>query len=85
VGLSGFGIYLGRFLRWNSWDVFVHPLRLSYDVLTRLRHPIANFQTFVFTAIFAFFILSTYLMLVAVTHFRQEAGMETQPGKRPKG
>jgi uncharacterized membrane protein len=84
VGLSGFGIYLGRFLRWNSWDIFFHPIRLSYDVLTRLRHPIANFQTFVFTAIIAFIILSTYLMLVAVTQLRQEAGFETQPGKRAK-
>lgn len=29
--LSGFGIYLGRFERYNSWDVFSDPFRLMVD------------------------------------------------------
>jgi len=72
LALSSFGIYLGRFLRWNSWDVFLNPLRLLGDVAEQLRHPLAHFQTVVFSALFAFFFVAMYLTLVALTHFQHE-------------
>jgi uncharacterized membrane protein len=40
--LSGFGIYIGRYLRWNSWDVVNNPVLMSYDILYKLAHPIAH-------------------------------------------
>ncbi|MDB6022393.1 MAG: hypothetical protein JWQ04_2250, partial [Pedosphaera sp.] len=30
--LTGFGVYLGLFLRWNSWDVVMHPLGLTHAI-----------------------------------------------------
>ena len=29
LALSGYGVYLGRFQRWNSWDLWVRPLEVA--------------------------------------------------------
>ena len=68
TGLSGLGVYIGRFLRWNSWDVFVHPVNLSRDLGHLAAHPVANAHSFVFQGLFATFVLFGYLMLYALTH-----------------
>jgi uncharacterized membrane protein len=36
---SGFGIWLGRVQRWNSWDAALHPLAVAEDALRALAHP----------------------------------------------
>jgi uncharacterized membrane protein len=68
--MTGFGIYLGRFLRWNSWDVVVHPVQLSHQVGHIAAHPLANPALVVFSALFATFLFFGYLMLYALTHLQ---------------
>jgi uncharacterized membrane protein len=43
--LSGFGIYLGRYLRWNSWDVVQHPSSLISDIVDRIFNPLSHGRT----------------------------------------
>lgn len=71
LGLSGFGVYLGRFLRWNSWDVFLSPKGVLLDIWQLVRHPLANREAVVFSALFSVFCVCAYLILVALTHLRQ--------------
>jgi len=67
VGLSGLGIYLGRFLNWNSWDLFFHPYHVLTDVAIRLVHPLSHLQTFGVTFLFAAFLLVCYLTITVGT------------------
>jgi uncharacterized membrane protein len=58
--LSSFGIYLGRYLRFNSWDVLTNPLTLFYDIVGRLLHPFSFPGTWGVTLVFGLFLLVGY-------------------------
>lgn len=57
--LSGFAIYLGRTMRWNAWDVFVHPFGILFDVSEGLINPLSHPQVIVTTG--TFFLLTCAL------------------------
>lgn len=68
AGLSGFGIYLGRFLRFNSWDIVARPLKLYHGISNWAANPLANSNTGTFPLLFAIFLLLAYVMLYTLTH-----------------
>lgn len=66
--LCGFGIYLGRFLRWNSWDIIQKPQLLIIDVFTRIMHPTEHPKTWGVTLGFGlFFSICFFIFKTATT------------------
>lgn len=61
--ICSFAIYLGRDLRWNSWDILVNPGGILVDVSDRFLHPIAYSQAY--TTTLTFFVLISSLYVVA--------------------
>jgi uncharacterized membrane protein len=68
AGLSGFGIYVGRFLRFNSWDIVYQPLALCRGVFKWAADPLSHSSSYAFPVLFATFLFIAYLMLYAFTH-----------------
>jgi uncharacterized membrane protein len=60
---AAYGIYLGRVLRWNSWDILRHPLRLVFDCLQPFLHPFANKEAVVMTIVLTGFLFGGYLIV----------------------
>ena len=60
LGAASFGVYLGRFLRWNSWDILSNPRALLYDIAIRLLDPLSHPHTFAFIVLLSGFLLLAY-------------------------
>jgi uncharacterized membrane protein len=58
--LCGYAVYLGRYLRWNTWDVLVNPAGLLFDVSDRFINPASHPQMFTTTAMFFVLLASIY-------------------------
>jgi uncharacterized membrane protein len=66
LGLAGLGIYMGRFLRWNSWDLLFQPRSVLTDLAIRLTNPWDHPGTFGVTLLFAAFLSICYLTFTAI-------------------
>jgi uncharacterized membrane protein len=63
LALSSFGIYLGRVLRWNSWDVVANPGPLGAELAKGLLHPLDHPRPLGLTVLLTSFLLTSYLVL----------------------
>ena len=69
-GLSSFGVYLGRFVRFNSWDLLGDPKEIVVTILGLAIDP--SKRMVAFTILFAVFYLFVYLTLYSFAHLLRE-------------
>ncbi len=61
--LSAYGVYLGRFLRFNSWEALTDPLPLFSDMADHLMNPLHHPKTLVVTVLFGVALTLGYIAL----------------------
>lgn len=70
AGLSSAGVYMGRFLRWNSWDILRNPTGIALYTFHKVQNP--SLQSIGFTTLFALFFLFLYITLYTFGHLLLE-------------
>jgi uncharacterized membrane protein len=65
-GLSSFGIYIGRFVRLNSWDILQKPTETAIEILGLVIDP--SMRLAAFTVLYTFFFLFVYLLLYSFSY-----------------
>lgn len=65
--MCSIAIYMGRDLRWNTWDILVNPTGLLFDVSDRLSHPLAYPQMLLVVGAFFVLLVSLYNLIWRAT------------------
>ncbi|MBC7650237.1 MAG: DUF1361 domain-containing protein [Deinococcales bacterium] len=61
--LCGYGVFIGRFLRFNSWDIVTKPQHILFTSAHQIRHPFQNLNVWVFTVLFGVMLSIVYYTL----------------------
>lgn len=66
--LNAFGIYIGRYLRFNSWDVITSPFSLAVDIFNIITHPVAYSGAWGMTGCYALMMSFIYVTVQKLNH-----------------
>lgn len=82
AGLSGVGVFLGRFLRLNSWDVIWRPGQFFQHFDNWMTDPFGSVVPYLFPALFAVFLFIAYVMFYTLTKLPAVEKL-TEPQQNP--
>jgi uncharacterized membrane protein len=76
--LGSVGVFLGRFLRFNSWDVFTDPKPIFSALTKGLSDPFDYPEVLAVTVVFSGFLVGSYAVFYALARFSRLLGDESR-------
>jgi uncharacterized membrane protein len=70
LALGSFGVYLGRFVRLNSWDALLHPRGVAHIIATQLENPIHEPRLIGVLGLLTAFMLISYSVVCSFAAFQ---------------
>ena len=70
--LCGFGVYLGRFLRYNSWEILSQPQYLISDIMAIFISPFKHFDAWLFTLGFGSFLIVGFWIFKTIYYMKPD-------------
>jgi uncharacterized membrane protein len=83
LALGSIGVFLGRFQRFNSWDVFTDPGPILGDIAKVLADPLSYPRTLTVTVVFGGFLVTSYLVFYALARLTASTGTKGARGQTP--
>lgn len=73
LGLASFGVYLGRFVRLNSWDALLHPRSVANIIANQLEDPVHQPRLIGVLGLLTAFMLIAYVVVSNFAAFQSRA------------
>ena len=74
LALGSFGVYLGRFVRLNSWDALLHPRGVAHIIATQLENPFHEPRLIGVLGLLTAFMLISYAVVCSFAAFQDRIG-----------
>jgi len=73
LGFASFGVYLGRFVRLNSWDALLHPRSVAHIIASQLEDPVHQPRLIGVLGLLTAFMLIAYVVVCNFAAFQSRA------------
>lgn len=76
-----FAVFLGRYMRWNTWDIVLRPAGLLFDISDRVINVDAHLQSYQITLVMSLLLFSGYSVMFETARLLKTKAIQASPAR----